>query len=329
MEKPMISVIVPIYNAEKYLHYCLDSIKAQTYQDYEVLMVNDGSTDSSADICKKYQNEDGRFKLIMQANAGPSIARNTGIDAAKGEYVFFIDSDDYIHCQTFELMMSAATEEPDSDIVFAKGMLSKDYSDLKENLKEGYKVIYRDDLIRGVADNMEMVTFWPVWNKLYKKTVIGTERLSNSTTEDREFNIRVYLQSNKACLLNAVTYQWIQRKSSLSHINYNRTFNEMSDLPKLYKLLPSDNELYKSWFLYCTYRAVVALLYHHRNTKHRKTIENIANNIDAAMWTDFKSNKNISFAKKLPVYIFKKIPLLYGMYFSVVNHHGYINGLKK
>ena len=89
----MISVIVPVYNVEKYLEECLDSIQNQTYSDIEVILVNDGSTDTSKDICEEYCKQDSRFKLINQANQGQSVARNNGVAASTGEFFAFVDSD--------------------------------------------------------------------------------------------------------------------------------------------------------------------------------------------------------------------------------------------
>lgn len=92
----MISIIIPVYNAENYLRDCLESVRVQTYIDFEVICVNDGSIDNSDTICSEFANIDSRFSLITQANAGVSVARNTGLDKAQGEYVCFVDADDII-----------------------------------------------------------------------------------------------------------------------------------------------------------------------------------------------------------------------------------------
>ena len=101
---PLISVIIPIYNAEKYLSRCLDSVLEQDYDNYEVIMVNDGSSDNSLDICNQYVKKDKRFSVITQKNKGVSEARNTGLSAAKGDYLQFIDSDDFILPGMFSTM---------------------------------------------------------------------------------------------------------------------------------------------------------------------------------------------------------------------------------
>ena len=96
LTKPKISVIIPVYNVEKWLNKCVDSILSQSYENFEVILVNDGSTDKSKDICDQYLKEDNRVKVFDILNSGQSVARNIGLKEAKGDYILFIDSDDYI-----------------------------------------------------------------------------------------------------------------------------------------------------------------------------------------------------------------------------------------
>lgn len=103
-----ISIIVPVYNTEKYLHKCVDSILAQTFPDFEILLVNDGSTDSSRQICESYANKDSRIKVFNKENEGVSSARNVGIENAKGEWITFVDSDDWINERTLEVAIKQA-----------------------------------------------------------------------------------------------------------------------------------------------------------------------------------------------------------------------------
>ena len=106
-EQPLISVIVPVYNVEKYLKKCVNSITSQTYENLEILLVDDGSTDSSGQICNEFEKNDARIKVIHKKNGGLSDARNAGLDRAKGQYYAFIDSDDYIQDNTIEIMLNA------------------------------------------------------------------------------------------------------------------------------------------------------------------------------------------------------------------------------
>ena len=111
----LISVAIPVYNGETTLRKCVDSILAQTYENIEVILVNDGSTDRSEDICRSYEQIDPRVKVISKENGGLSSARNAGIDKSRGEYIFFIDSDDWIDSDTLEVLLNAALQK-DTDV---------------------------------------------------------------------------------------------------------------------------------------------------------------------------------------------------------------------
>lgn len=145
-----VSIIVPIYNTEKYLEECLDSLINQTLKDIEIILVNDGSKDKSGDICKKYKLLDKRIKLIEQNNYGQSIARNKGLELATGEYVLFVDSDDYISHKACEVLFKTA-KKYNLDIVH--GDLINDLELLKKNsnfrkIKSENKVINGIDYIK-------------------------------------------------------------------------------------------------------------------------------------------------------------------------------------
>ena len=122
-----ISVIIPVYNAEKWLTEALESLKVQTYGDFEAILVDDGSTDRSAAICQSFCNEDTRFRLISQSNSGVSSARNIGIDSAKGEWIAFMDSDDIMPPDALEVMISHARKSGAGIVAggFVRGIPSK------------------------------------------------------------------------------------------------------------------------------------------------------------------------------------------------------------
>ncbi len=140
--RPAISVIIPVYNVEKYLPRCLDSVLAQTFSDWEVICINDGSPDNSDKILARYAAADPRFKIITKQNAGLSAARNDGIIAAHGEYILFLDSDDFIHPQTMEIVYSLA-QKNNADLV-AFGHDEKFYRYARDLLNHGRNI---DDLL--------------------------------------------------------------------------------------------------------------------------------------------------------------------------------------
>ncbi len=143
---PKISVIVPVYKAEKFLSACIESILNQTYHDFEVILVDDGSPDSSGQICEEYAKKDSRIKVIHQKNAGVAASRNVGLDIAVGEYITFVDSDDYIQFQMYEKMLKCALDN-DCDFVMCDCM--KVYSD-------GRKAIYSHNIRGGLYDEKQL-----------------------------------------------------------------------------------------------------------------------------------------------------------------------------
>lgn len=182
-DNTLISIIIPVYNVEKYLRVCLDSVINQSYSDYEVILVDDGSTDSSPAICDEYCSKDIRFQVIHQENMGLASARNTGIRAAKGQYLYFIDSDDCIHPDLLKIMVSAA-EDYDANMVqvdlasvpedFTKYNEYqipeldnwKDYCTKYDTIQSLYN-LDKDDKSRGKDIRL---TTTVVWTKLYRRS---------------------------------------------------------------------------------------------------------------------------------------------------------------
>lgn len=177
----MVSVIVPIYNSSLFLERCIDSIIAQTSKDWELILVDDGSTDGSADICRKYASADSRIKYISKKNGGVSSARNVGLDAAKGELVLFVDSDDAIVPNTLERVLSKQTEHDYDCVVWGcdqNGHIwapeaDEDYLDI---------IDFNKDFIRHL--NTELLC--PCWNKLFKRKFINS-RFNESISHAEDF----------------------------------------------------------------------------------------------------------------------------------------------
>lgn len=172
-----ISIIIPVYNIEKYLSECLESILNQTFKDFEVICVNDGSTDSSLEILKSFAQKDSRFKIFSQKNQGAAIARNTGIKQAKGEYLQFLDSDDYFEPNMLEELYCYA-EKYDSDLVVCSSRKVDDFGNITESrnpnspinldLTPLNKVFNRKD----IGENIFSILTPVPWNKLYKRDLI-------------------------------------------------------------------------------------------------------------------------------------------------------------
>ena len=210
----MISVIVPVYNVEKYLEECLDSIQNQTYSDIEVILVNDGSLDNSKDICEKYCKEDNRFKLINQANQGQSVARNHGVAASTGEFIAFVDSDDIIRQDYLEVLIRYMSEEV--DIVESQFTVHK-----KEFFNESSKaisVIFEGDSEEAVkAVPKHVLSVNPV-TKLYRRSIVeAVPYLEGVIFEDIYSGIGMLKYIRKIIKLDYVGYYYRQHSSSTMH----------------------------------------------------------------------------------------------------------------
>ena len=218
MSSPLISVVVPIYNVAPYLERCLDSIVSQTYTNLEILLVDDGSTDHSGAIADAYAGKDSRVTVIHQKNGGLSIARNTGIDAARGEYLLFIDSDDYIAPNMCECLLIRSIEA-DSDITVG-GFYRVSSRGSSESAPPSLCVISKADIILQYFKNKPAYLVI-VWNKLYKASLFHSPTslrfAPHMLEEDEIFSYRILYRASKIAMVNQPLYYYVQREGSIMH----------------------------------------------------------------------------------------------------------------
>lgn len=229
MEKGLISIVVPVYNVEKYLVQCLDSILGQTYHNWELILVDDGSYDKSYKICCEYATKDERIKLLSQNNQGVSKARNVGLALAKGEYVTFIDSDDFVKKDYLEKLYQALIANQ-ADIAIG------DYYHLDEraglfiyfNPKSDYgvrKLTKNEVLQKAIQDRFVMAT-----GKLYKRKLFEHVFFKSGYFEDREMIARLYILADKFVMVTDDLYCYRQRMGST--VSEELSFKKMADLIK-------------------------------------------------------------------------------------------------
>ena len=178
-----ISVIVPVYNVEKYLSQCLTSILNQTYTDLEIIIINDGSTDFSPNICEQFATKDERIRLINQRNGGVSVARNAGIKEATGEFITFVDSDDWLEPTMYEKMFAVINEYPDLEMVMCDATLITNHSKIKstEIIRSGYylksEIVSELYPVLLVTEEFGKIPLISVWNCLIKRRVLNDHRI--------------------------------------------------------------------------------------------------------------------------------------------------------
>lgn len=214
-------MIIPVYNVEKYLHRCLDSVIAQTYQNLEIICVDDGSVDESGKICDQYAVRDARIKVIHQENQGLSAARNRGLDAAEGEYIAFVDSDDYILEDMYKKMLDKLL---DYNVDLCVCQWQYEFSDGRQVVKR--KNI--DPTIYGRKASLEFARFLymgnyengvvvAAWNKLYRRALLDTIHFEGRIHEDDAFNGRIMAKNISVYVMEEQFYVYAQNGDSLTN----------------------------------------------------------------------------------------------------------------
>lgn len=247
---PKISVIVPVYNTEIHLCRCIDSILSQTYTDFEVLLVDDGSTDKSGDICDEYAKADKRVRTFHERNRGVSAARNCGLDNAKGEWITFCDSDDMLVATAFMTFMDKTALNVD--------IIKSGYQVLDENghqksnntSKVQFVVNNKEEMLR-ICEEFHYCGF--LWNSFIRKSLIGSYRfdMNISWLEDHIFIYTLMAKANSIAIIPDCTYMYFidsttdNNLSSVRHEFHKIVYASKQELKVKYALLKNNNELKK------------------------------------------------------------------------------------
>ncbi|MDD7388102.1 MAG: glycosyltransferase [Lachnospiraceae bacterium] len=240
-----VSIIVPVYNAEEFLNRCIDSILHQEYTDFELILVDDGSSDSSGEICDHYAAEDSRVVVIHKKNSGVSDSRNAALDCARGKYIQFLDSDDWITPDATKLFVRSA-ETSGCDMVIADfyrvvGERVSHKGDIEED-----GVMNREQYAAHMMENPADFYYGVIWNKLFRRDIIEKHHIRMDTElnwcEDFLFNLEYIRHSNSFLALQAPVYYYVKRKGSL--VSQSMSINRVIKTKLL--IFEYYNEFYKS-----------------------------------------------------------------------------------
>jgi len=303
-----VSVIIPVYNVEKYLERCLNSVINQTYSNLEIVLVNDGSTDNSKDICDKYEKQDKRVKLINKPNGGLGSARNKGISESTGEYILFLDSDDYIDLTAIEKMMHYAEEY---DIVCC-GF---------DRISEETKKIYSKELIEFPMEEifiensiMETAFLNPAsWGKLIKKSLIKNMEFSNNkkSIEDILFYLELVPKVKKIKIVKEILWHYMVRENSLiMSINEEKTRlfeTELLTIKDKYILNCYDDKIMNYLTLEVFIHNCISIpsrIYNNKDVNIKEYIKHTKKYMDDNFknWRNFKIEVKDRFIKKSAIY---------------------------
>lgn len=217
---PKISIIVPVYNVEKYLSRCIDSILSQTFTDFEILLVNDGSTDGSGNICEEYAKKDNRIRVLHKNNEGVSSARNTGLDNAKGDWIAFVDSDDWIDRNMYYILYNEAISS-EADVIMCDF-----YIYYNQNSKDLIKAVSTDSSKEDIIKNY-MLSFTSLCNILVHRSLYEKYRLripeSFTVCEDFWLSVQLFYYAKKISSVHIPLYFYNRENKNSILNNSNKT----------------------------------------------------------------------------------------------------------
>lgn len=215
----MVSVIVPIYQAEKFIGKCVESILEQTYSDFELILVDDGSSDASFEICSMYAREDSRIVLIRTENLGSAHARNAGLKCAKGEYISFVDADDYLEPE-FLRKLVLIIQQNHADVVECDFFLVEKNMKRTESAWHGQCIEL--DKVQAMREHLaDQFCRQIVWNKLYRKTLVQDKWFVEGKTIDDEFwTYKIIGSADKIIHVSEPLYNYVQHEESVMHRKY-------------------------------------------------------------------------------------------------------------
>ncbi|GAB6168244.1 glycosyltransferase family 2 protein [Clostridium carnis] len=306
----MITVIVPVYNVQKYLSKCIDSIINQTYRDLEIILVNDGSTDISGEICDKYKLKDDRIRVIHKKNGGLSEARNAGLDVAKGDYIAFLDSDDWVDKELYDTLYKLSTKY-NSDISICN---FKYCHNEEEKLNNSYKeIVYSNiDAMKQIYDK-NYIQIIVAWNKLYKREIFNDLRYPKGKIHEDEFLTPIILyKANKISYIEKELIYYRQTPNSIMNREFNITrLDYLEALDNRINFFKSNNLNYLYKQTVATKVSILIKFYYkvkESNIDNKFQVMEKLNNDLAKMKYDYI---NMYSKNKIQILIFKFSPELY------------------
>lgn len=312
--KTKVSVIVPIYNSERYIDKCIQSIINQTFKDIELILVDDGSTDKSVEISNKYAEKDKRIKIIKQKNKGVSLARNYGISIATGDFITFVDSDDFIEIDMLDILYNAAIDN-NCDVVLSGIKIIKD-NNIKYEFTKDSKIYTKQEVFKLFYFDREPFSPNYAWGKLIKRSICNKIKFREDIflMEDALFSMELFINcQNNIMFLNKYLYNYVQRDGSESkHFSKKRitSFYALEELLNLAKEIDSE---YEKSFLKVYSKLILSILqdiisFDFENNKEEYF--RISKSLNKHYIDNIKS-KDISYKNKIHLSLIKISPSLY------------------
>lgn len=281
LHKPLVSIVIPVYNVEKYIDECLESIISQTYNNLEIIIVNDGSKDKSLSYIKKYK--DKRIKLISQRNNGLSSARNTGTKHASGKYILYVDSDDFLTSPIAVERMVETISRSDSDILFFRYNYyfnNNNYKPSKKNVTKEFQDIRNEYKNMVKRDTLNI----SAWSKMIRLDLIKNNHINfeeGLLSEDIDFSLKLYDRASKIVATNDIFYNYRQKRrgSISSSIKHKNISSLIKIIDKWMSIEYSDTDYRNIYYNYLAYQYVILLAISNDNNTTNKQKQWINDNL--------------------------------------------------
>ena len=315
--RDLITIIINVYNGEKFINKCIDSIINQTYKKIEILIINDGSTDNTLKIIKKYK--DKRIRIITTKNKGLSMSRNIGIENAKGEYLYFIDSDDYIEPNTIEYLYNL-NKKNNTLISTCKSIDVYNYNESIKNKKEEVDILSRKDMLLKIL-------LWQnrteaLWNKLIKKELLNNLRFAERIINDIAFTHKLIINTDKVSYSNQIKYYHLIHYGNIS-IRKRENLDRVEDL---YKVIIERYNYIKDLYPDFEYNELgiidgITRLYYTKSKKVKRFLRELgAINLYKEYFNLKILKLNIGCREKIRLLVFRISPELYNIIIKIYLH---------
>lgn len=302
MNNPVISCIVPVFKVEQFLQQCIDSILAQTFTDFELILVDDGSPDNSGKICDEYAKKDSRIKVIHKENGGVSSARNVGLDIAKGEWICFVDSDDWVEPEYMQMLYEGALTTVNS--ISICGLVNQEelafFSELSKT--ENTYLEYNNESFVYILERYRNTNFCTnilhaPWCKLYNKKIINNIRFNEdiSVFEDFDFNMKIFNNNFRFVYVPRCLYHYRVNDNSITHtLSYKRINDILNAIDLDKKLFDQISIRKKVHYLFAVnniFTCLYCLVDFENSPEKNELLTQIRNRIDNIRFSSIILNK--------------------------------------
>lgn len=319
---PLISIIVPIYKVEDYLEKCIESILAQSITNFELILIDDGSPDECGKICDSYASKDNRIKVVHKQNEGLSAARNSGLDIAEGDYIGFVDSDDWIHKKMYETLLTLLIDN-NADIAQCEFIRTFDEEEaVDNNQKNTIETFNNNESLKNIY-NKKAISTVVSWNKLYKKDLFEYIRFPKGKIHEDEFTTHKLLyKSKKLVYTNKVLYFYRQTPNSIMNSKFNK--KRLDILDAMQERLEFAELIQNEMFINETFQKYMyrLLSYYYKCKKEIPEEKNIIRDIKKrsnSLYFKYYINSNSRIRSKIK----------YGMFYLFPNLYIHIDSLKR